>query len=80
MPWDDPARQPAAGEPGDALGHGLGSDPAEQAAKSHVGADEAELAVRSTALNLVALMLTVGAAGFLVLWSGRRLVARRRRS
>ncbi len=35
---------------------------------------EEELLVRSTAANVVALVLTLGAAGFLVAWYGRRLL------
>jgi hypothetical protein len=38
---------------------------------------ETELVVRSTAYNVVALALTLGAAGFLVFWSVGRLLRRR---
>src|SRR5882762_8584903 len=53
MPRDDAAREPPPGEPGDALGDGLGADPAEEAAEAHVRAHQAQLTVDLGELKIV---------------------------
>src|SRR5207247_6492167 len=53
VPRDDPARQPPPGEPGDALGDGLGADPAEQTPEADVCADQAKLPVDLGELQIV---------------------------
>jgi hypothetical protein len=53
MPRDDPAREPPAGEPDDALGQRLGADATQLAAKPNVGANQAKLPIDVGELEVV---------------------------